>query len=147
MNARTMVLAVFALLLALAMPAQGHAQCTTKCGCISDGCGCQSSGGNGGKCDASGNGCFVARCPTPLQPVAFSADGGVLLSRDLKSPAEAPGATDENPVAGRRLVAADWESVAPGRAVARACNGIVIAHWYDPGAADELRRATRELAI
>jgi len=143
--------AVLGLLLALAAsPDRAAAQaCTTKCTCFSDGCGCESSGGNGARCDASGNGCFVTTC-TVLRPVAFAPDGRALLAGELPARLagrNTPAGKSDDAAAGPAPGTAAWESVAPGHAVARGCGGLILAEWYAPEKARELRAASRTLVL
>ncbi|HEX5727361.1 MAG TPA: hypothetical protein VFX98_17950 [Longimicrobiaceae bacterium] len=69
----------------------------------------------------------------------------MLLATDLPgrfTPAEVAQARE---LVARPYTPSDWESVAPGHAVARACNGLILAHWYEPARAREIREASRML--
>lgn len=141
--------AAFVLACGLAAPAPAGAQqtCTASCQCQEAGCGCSSVNGQGSSCTTNGNMCFVYKCSTVIRPTAFAADGRVLWASGFPGdPAPADGARAGR-LPGRPLGPADWESIAPGHAVARACDGLIIAHWYDPGAAGAIREASRNLIL
>jgi hypothetical protein len=121
-------------------PAQVIAGCTVKCGCYSDGCGCQSSGGNGSGCSASGDGCYVNACPSQMGPVEIAADGSLVALADDPSGRVAAAPRVQPP-------AAQWERVAPGHAVARDCRGVVVAEYYEPQAAEQIRAEARTLSL
>jgi hypothetical protein len=130
-----------AALLAFASPRPARAQeCTTKCGCFGDGCGCQSSGGNGGECSASGNGCFVKKCE-PVDNVGFAADGSTLLA------AAAPGEGKSAAASRKSAESARWVATAPGVFVARNCAGVIVARRYDTLAAATVRKRQAALEI
>lgn len=140
------MLLIVAALLAFAAPEPAAAQgCTTKCTCWSDGCGCQTSGGNGGECNASGNGCFVKSCtsgggadPDHL-PVGFA---------DVAAPQYAQSEGAKGQAAARKLAGpARWERTSPGVFVLRDCTGEVTARRYDAMAAAVVRKREAELVI
>ncbi len=148
MRAVTYMAAILAsLALTAAAPAGLAAQegCTMKCACVSTGCGCALEGGNGESCTASGYGCYVGKCSTAIAPVAFAPNGGILV-RDL-SPLDQAGASAPGQPGVRVLSTGDWERTAPGKAVARNCAGIILAEWYAPEAAAELRAVSTALLL
>ncbi len=124
--------------LAVGLPGSLAAQtevdgCTMKCGCISDGCGCQNEGGNGSACTASGNGCFVDKCGAEELLLVFAPDGSLLRVR----------ATDAEQSAGNpaiTLAVGAWEAAGKGQAVARDCRGVVVARYVDKQSAVAVRR-------
>lgn len=134
---------------AISSPADAVAQtrCTTECECVSDGCGCRSSGGNGSGCSASGDGCFVKKCGTELQSVGMAADGSFVDLRDVMPAVFASDQNDGRRDVNRQPTAADWQFVSKGHAVARDCSGIIIARFYDASTATGIRRASKNLTI
>lgn len=134
-------------------------ECTVKCQCFSSGCGCQSSGGNGCKCDASGGGCFVTQCGSEAcniteesaPVIAFAPDGtpvranptqvamagrsgsfglGVALG-DIQSPGVFRG----------------WERIAPGHAVQRNCQGLVLRRAFGSMQIAAVRASTERIRL
>lgn len=114
-------------------------QCTVRCRCTSGGCGCQSSGGNGITCDASGDGCYVEGCEQTL--MMHSADGQTIrLVRSESGSFVATSTAALSPPA--------WERVdEDGISVARDCRGIVIARYIDRRKAEEMRAALQSITI
>jgi hypothetical protein len=147
-----------------ALPSDAAAQCKWGCKCMDNARGCNSNG-NGGSCDAGGTGCVVSGClPVKIGSnsagrtveLEFTADGAVVQV------VHAPRAVDARSItlasftpaaarpAGRRGVqelGGRWEYVAPGRAVARHCSGMVVARYFDRDAADAARKRSRTIRI
>ena len=121
-------------------PALAGAACTVKCGCYSDGCGCQSGGGNGSSCSASGAGCYVSSCLPQMVRTENAADGSLVALAD-DAGGRVAAAPRPNPPA------AQWERVAPGHSVARDCRGVVVAQYYEPPAAEQVRAEARTLSL
>lgn len=130
-----------ALLLATAATAlsagNAAAQCTARCECQPNGCGCSLNGGNGGSCNASGDGCFVSRC-NPDAVVRAEGENG---AAETQEPSRAHGVLAE---ARRAPDAAAWEQVAPGRYVLRSCED---AAEYRRRASSAAMREERVLVI
>lgn len=123
-------------------------ECTTKCGCISDGCGCSSSGGNGGECSSSGDGCFVKKCGTELQSVSASAlltpEGQLVTVDDLfATGAETAGLVPVAALAENTR----WERMSEGHWVLRNCAGMVLRQAFDTPRSERIRSEATELAI
>lgn len=93
--------------------ARAEAQCTARCECTPDGCGCSLNGGNGDKCNASGDGCFVSRCNTAVVL------GDPIQGNDADLMAQLPRLAASE--ARRSPNAAVWEMIAPGQYVRRSC--------------------------
>lgn len=93
--------------------ARAEAQCTARCECTPDGCGCSLNGGNGDTCNASGDGCFVSRCNTAvvLGEEIHGTDADLMAQQRRFAASEARRSPD----------AAVWEMVAPGQYVRRSC--------------------------
>ena len=142
-------LAIFAAaaLAPLAIPQTAEAQCTLKCTCYSDGCGCSNQNGNGSQCDASGNGCFVKACGSHADPevdqspVGFAADGSVLLASTDRAGATTFSAAPAPPAG------SEWQETRADVFVARNCAGVIVARRYGAVAAAEVRRRDAVLEI
>ena len=122
-------IAIVLVIAGIAGPAsRAEAQCTARCECNSDGCGCSLNGGNGGNCSASGDGCFVGRCEIQITSGEEVVGGDILPSTAVGHFAmyEARNAPDP----------AVWEMVVPGRYVRRSCEDIA-----------EFRRRERLVAV
>ncbi|HEX8276470.1 MAG TPA: hypothetical protein VF615_27770 [Longimicrobiaceae bacterium] len=166
MKARIAALALSVLAAALAVtvtPSAAAAQCQWGCTCEGNACGCHAKG-SGGRCDAGGTGCVVSGCmplsTTMRLPIEleFTLDGSVVaqspgagrpvdprvLSFASFAPASAPA---DGPAPGVEALDGRWEYVAPGRAVARHCSGMVVARYFDRDAADAARKRSRLLRI
>lgn len=160
---RCLAVAGIILLLGLTAATEAHAQqCSMSCGCLSGGCSCRTTGGDGGGCEASGTYCAVTTCPTqpapppgpdrpprslgslPL-PFIIAPDGSVMaINRVLVgvSPAEA----------GLRLVPGPaltgrWESLSEGSAAARHCTGLIVSRAYDQRTVAALRERQHRVII
>ena len=165
-------LAVLALALVAAVsaisasPSSAAAQCKWGCKCMDNACGCNSLG-NGGRCDAGGSGCVVSGCvPVNIESVGgrrtagleFTPSGAVVQvvraerAADPRSASFAgfgPAAAMERAAEprGEQVLDGRWEYVSPGRAVARHCSGMVVAHYFDPDAADAARRRSAAITL
>lgn len=107
-------IAVLVAVAGIACPvSNAEAQCTSRCECVSDGCGCSTNGGNGGDCSASGDGCFVKDCDTALV-LGEDVHG---IDADLMAQPGRFAASE----ARRSPNAAVWEMIAPGQYVRRSC--------------------------
>lgn len=146
-----------------AVPSAAAAQCKWGCMCEGNACGCNSRG-SGGNCATGGDGCVVSGClPTSTtmnlpRDLEFTPDGSAVMrstgaqrAMDPRSlsfasfSSVAPSATDGQ--AGAQALDGRWEYVAPGRAVARHCSGMVVARYFDRDAADAARKRSRLLRI
>lgn len=158
-----LAMALFASFAAIsAVPSAAAAQCKWGCMCEGNACGCNSRG-SGGSCATGGDGCVVSGC-MPLSTtmrlphdLEFTPDGSVVVqsmgaqrSADARSllfasfaPAAAPGKVQ----AGGQALDGRWEYVAPGRAVARHCSGMIVAHYFDRDAAEAARSRSRLIRI
>ena len=167
MKTRLVPLAV-ALLAALgavsAAPSGAAAQCQWGCTCLESSCGCNSNG-NGRRCDASGSGCAVTGCaPVNIEDarvgrtaeLEFTPDGAVVQvvrperaadPRSLSFASYAPAAAQPEAAPSAQALGGRWEYVAPGRAVARHCSGMVVARYFDHDAAEAARKRSRSLRI
>lgn len=166
MKARIAAFALSVLAAALAVsvaPSAAAAQCKWGCMCEGNACGCNSRG-SGGTCATGGEGCVVTGC-MPLSTtlslpaeLEFTPDGSVVVQapgagrpmdpRSLSfasfAPASAPA---DGPAPGGEALDGRWEYVAPGRAVARHCSGMVVARYFDRDAAEAARKRSRVLRI
>lgn len=110
-----------------------EAECTAKCGCISgEGCGCQSTGGNGSTCDASGDGCFVHRCDahTSSASAFLAPDGSVLFHGATQADEDGMIETFQSGL---------WEILPSGISVAKNCSGVIVDRFVTRGRAAALR--------
>ncbi|HEX8276469.1 MAG TPA: hypothetical protein VF615_27765 [Longimicrobiaceae bacterium] len=165
MKARIAALALSVLAAALAVtvtPSAAAAQCKWGCSCEGNACGCNSKG-SGGRCDAGPDSCQVSGClPTSTMrlpaELEFTPDGSVVVQslspgraadpRTLSFASFAPAsASADGPASGGEALDGRWEYVAPGRAVARHCSGMVVAHYFDRDAAEAARKRSRLLRI
>ena len=116
--------------------------CTWGCHCEGTGCSCNSNG-SGASCDTGGTGCAVTRCPKSVT-LKLAPDG---------TPVQLASAAFRRPASGTRTAAAApplrlrWEYVSQGRSAARHCSGVVIARYFDPAAADAVRRRQHIVSI
>lgn len=145
MLVRFLAVAGVAIVLGAATPQEIEAQsCTTKCTCASDGCGCQSSGGNGGQCDASGDGCWVAKCKPEI--TFFIAPDGSVIEMDRVLVGSMPLASNAGFVPGATL-AGSWETLSDGSSAARHCTGLIVSRTYDQRTVTALRERQRRIVI
>lgn len=126
-----MKLACFAVALAMAgivFPAsRAEAQCSARCECTTDGCGCSLNGGNGSNCSASGDGCFVGRCEIQMTSREEAVGGDVLPSTGVGRFAMYEGRNAPDP--------ANWEMIGPGRYIRRSCEDIAVSRRREHSAA------------
>ncbi len=140
MNTRSLILMLACLLggVAVSSPTELAAQCSMKCKCYSDGCGCQRKGGNGGSCDASGDGCYVGSCEALAQALQFGPDGTV-AGRTAAGSVEAY----REPLSDLSVA---WVTLPTGISLARTCGGAVVGRFVPSGVATELRARSRRLS-
>lgn len=141
MNTRSLIL-IFGCLVGGAVvvgqPTELAAQCTMKCKCDADGCGCQRKGGNGDSCHASGDGCYVGACEALAQSFQFAPDGTVAGQKAngafklYRKPAS------DLPVS--------WVRLPSGISVAQTCGGAVAGRFVPTHVAAELRGRSRMLS-
>lgn len=140
MKTRSLILMLACLLggVAVSSPTELAAQCTMKCKCYADGCGCQRKGGNGASCDASGDGCYVGACEALAQALQFGPDGTVA------------GRTADGAVEAYRQPLSDlpaaWVTLPTGISLARTCSGAVVGRFVPSRVAAELRARSRRLS-
>lgn len=130
-------------------PSTASAQCFYACTCSQIGCKC-GTGGNGSSCDATGNSCEVMRCTIKLPEQGFAADGAVLNLADAAPRLFAAGkgkAARKGPRSTAPASPAAWEAIGPGHAVARRCDGVIVAHAWEPDAAAAARERSRKITI
>jgi len=121
------------------LTAQLAAQCTMKCKCYSDGCGCQRKGGNGASCDASGDGCYVGACEEVLaQTLQFGPDGTVAGHKADGTVESYREPVSDLPVA--------WVALPSGISLARTCGGAVAGRYVPAAVALELRARSKRLS-
>lgn len=141
MNTRSLVL-IFGCLVGTAVvagqPTELAAQCTMKCKCYTDGCGCQRKGGNGSGCDASGDGCYVSACEALAQSLQFGPDGTVASQKTNGVFESYRKPTSDLPVS--------WVMLPSGISVARTCGGAVAGRFVPTRVATELRARSRRLS-
>lgn len=122
----------------VSMPTELTAQCTMKCKCYSDGCGCQRKGGNGGSCDASGDGCYVGACEALAQTLQFGPDGTVAGHKAGGTVESYSEPVSDLPVA--------WVALPSGISLARTCGGAVAGRFVPAAIALELRARSKRLS-
>ncbi|HET7232137.1 MAG TPA: hypothetical protein VFJ16_19175 [Longimicrobium sp.] len=115
------------------------AQCTWGCMCQGTACGCNSNG-SGSSCTTGGSGCVVYKCGAETGPLVFGADGSPVRVATIGLPARSLSPFGVS-------VRSRWEYRTAGRSVARHCSGVVVARYFDRGAAAAVRQRQRTLVV
>jgi hypothetical protein len=143
-----------ALLCATAPEANAQSGCKFGCVCSEIGCGCGTSDiGNGSSCEATATSCRVYRCGVRTPELGFAADGSVVeMGRVAPQLADALGFqvenTEDGPGQAAPLGAPNaWEYLEPGHAVSRRCDGVIVAHAWEPLAAAAVRERSRVISL
>ncbi len=123
-------------------PSEAAAQCTMRCECDENACGCSRNDGNGSACYASGDGCYVYRC----QPKMAASLDRAIFARDGKALAPIAGIDADGRAGAVPTTGVSWEVLPSGIAVARNCAGIVVQRYVSKARATALREKTRVLA-
>lgn len=116
-------------------------KCTAWCSCdAGQPCQCHGAGGSSGSCVANGGDCNTTACSGSRADFGWiAADGSVLALGDV-----VPGFSSKSQHAIRPPL---WSTESPGHAVARLCNGVIVAVYYDHAAAESVRAASRHVEV